>query len=95
MSNHPCCRYEDFLKAMANDTRQRILALLQEREMDVCEIGNFFLVKQPTISHHLAVLKQANLVTFHREGKHVYYRSNQACVAECCEEILTRLKIMT
>ena len=80
---------------MASDTRQKILALLQEREMDVYEICHFFLLTQPTISHHLAVLKRANLVTFHRAGKHVYYRSNQACVAECCEEILTRLKIVT
>ncbi|MBN1317268.1 MAG: winged helix-turn-helix transcriptional regulator, partial [Anaerolineales bacterium] len=53
----------DFCKALADDTRQKILVMLKDNEMPVSEIVDGFQVSQPTISHHLNVLKQYDLVT--------------------------------
>lgn len=88
-----CCDFNEFLRAMADETRQRILALLREREMSVNEIKKYFPVTQPTISYHLEILRHANLVSSRRSGKQVLYLANPACVAECCDEIMTRFKL--
>lgn len=88
-----CCSYEDFLKAMADENRQRILALLQDGEMSVNELLAHFDLTQPTISHHLAVLRGARLVVSRQDGKYVYYGANPDCVARQCQEILTRFRI--
>ncbi len=88
-----CCDLNEFAKAMADETRQRILSLLQAGEMNESDIVAHLELTQPTISHHLALLQRANLVTARREGKRIFYRANRACVTECCTEILTRFKI--
>ncbi|MEK7784199.1 MAG: metalloregulator ArsR/SmtB family transcription factor [Chloroflexota bacterium] len=93
MSGVTCCDVDDFVKAMADETRQRILALLREREMSVGELTEHFTVTQPTISHHLAILRRANLVIPRHEGRQTFCRTNPACVAQCCREILTRFNI--
>ncbi len=85
-----CCDFDDFVKAMADDTRQRILTLVREREMSVAELTEHFSVTQPTISHHLALLLRAQLVSARHDGRQTFYRANPACVAECCQEILSR-----
>ena len=95
MTGVTCCNFDDFLKAMADETRQQILRLLQGRELSVTDLCAHFDLTQPTISHHLAVLRQANLVHTRQDGKWVFYRTNQDCVAECCREILTRFRIAT
>jgi len=94
MNDSRCCDFDDFVKVMADETRQRILTLLQTGEMSMSELKEHFAVTQPTISHHLALLRQANLVLTRRAGKQVFYRANPACVAECCGEILRRFKIL-
>lgn len=88
-----CCDVNDFAKAMADETRQRILSLLQQGEMNEGDIVSHFNLTQPTISHHLTLLRNANLVTTRHDGKYVFYRANPACVAECCSEILFRFNI--
>jgi ArsR family transcriptional regulator len=93
MSNVVCCDFNDFAKAMADETRQRILSLLQAGEMNESDIVAQLDLTQPTISHHLSLLRRANLVTTRREGKFVFYRANPACVTECCREMLSRFKI--
>lgn len=90
MSQTGCCDFDDFLRALADETRQHILHLLRDKEMSVSDLCEHFDQQQPTISHHLAVLRQANLVTTRQEGKWVFYRANQECVAECCQEITRR-----
>jgi DNA-binding transcriptional ArsR family regulator len=85
-----CCDFDDFLRALTDETRQQILQLLQDGERSVSDLCDHFDQQQPTISHHLAVLRQANLVTTRQEGKWVYYQANQECVAECCQEIVNR-----
>jgi hypothetical protein len=57
-----------FFKAMANESRLRIVGLLAERERSVQELAELLDLKEPTISHHLAVLKGIGLVTARAEG---------------------------
>ncbi|HRV93073.1 MAG TPA: metalloregulator ArsR/SmtB family transcription factor [Anaerolineae bacterium] len=81
-----------FCKALGDETRQRILQILQtEGEKCVSDLVDVFNVSQPTISHHLNFLKQANLVASRRDGKQVYYRANQDNITECCGMLFTKL----
>lgn len=93
MSAPACCDLDDFIKAVADETRQEILRLLAQREMCVSELEALLPVHQPTVSHHLAVLRRANLVTARQEGRHVYYQTNSECVTRCCAEILNRFRM--
>ena len=93
MSDATCCDFNEFAKAMADETRQRILSLLQAGELNESDIITHFDLTQPTISHHLALLQHANLITAHREGKYIYYHINPDCVTECCSRILARYNI--
>lgn len=80
-----------FCKALGDETRQRILEILQaEGEKCVSDLVDYFNVSQPTISHHLNFLKQANLVTSRRDGKQIYYRTNQDNITECCGILFTK-----
>lgn len=88
-----CCRYEFFLSALANETRQSILKLLLRREMCVSEVVEAFNLSQPTISRHLAILRSAGLVLAHREGKQVYYAANRTCMKDCCQQLLDQFEI--
>jgi ArsR family transcriptional regulator len=75
----------DFCKALGGETRQRILKLLLERgEMCVSDLVDAFNVSQPTVSHHLNLLKNTGLVTSRREGKQVFYSIDQENVTMCC-----------
>ena len=80
-----------FGKAIADETRQRIMRILCCRELCVsdlvAEVGN---VSQPTVSHHLQILRGAGLVDTRREGKQVYYTLRQEAITECCRAIVRR-----
>ena len=65
---------EALLKALADVTRLRILALLVGRETCVCEIHGALRLPQPTVSRHLAYLRRSGLVATRREGLWVHYR---------------------
>jgi len=62
-----------FFKALADETRLRILKLLETREMCVCEIMVALDLTQPTASHHLGLLEKVGLVTNEKRGKWVFY----------------------
>jgi len=62
-----------FFKALADETRLRILKLLEVREMCVCEIMVALDLTQPTASHHLSILENAGLIKNRKEGKWVFY----------------------
>lgn len=82
----------EFCKAMADDTRQRILEMLLEAEMCVGDIVEAFDVSQPTISHHLNILRQFGLVTSRKDGKQVYYAINRDNVVECCGRLVAKFE---
>jgi DNA-binding transcriptional ArsR family regulator len=94
MTELRCCDFDDFVKALADETRQRILILLQSGEMSVSELTEHFTTTQPTISHHLAILSRAKLVSARQVGRQVYYHANPACGIEGCGEILRQFKIL-
>ncbi|NIS81249.1 MAG: metalloregulator ArsR/SmtB family transcription factor [Anaerolineales bacterium] len=76
----------DFAKALADETRQKIMALCCCHQMSVNDIVAALDVAQPTVSHHLKILKVAGLVTSERRGKQVLYTMNQArVIAACCQ----------
>jgi len=60
-------------KALADETRLRIIKLLEVREMCVCEVMVALGLTQPTASHHLGILENAGLVKDRKEGKWVFY----------------------
>ena len=62
-------------KLLADETRVRILHFLhQADELNVLELCNLLEQRQPSVSHHLALLRVAGLIDMRRDGKHNYYR---------------------
>ena len=62
-------------KLLADDTRVRILYYLQQTdELNVRELCKLLRQRQPSVSHHLALLKVAGLIDMRRDGKHNFYR---------------------
>jgi ArsR family transcriptional regulator len=74
----------DFAKALADETRQQILRICCCQWLSVGEIVDATQVSQPTVSHHLGLLKAAGLVSARRDGKQVYYTVNQERLASAC-----------
>ena len=74
----------EFAKALSDDTRQKIMMLCCCKELSVNDIVEASDVAQPTVSHHLKILKIAGLVTAKRRGKQVLYTLNQQRLASAC-----------
>ena len=65
------------LKALSSEIRLRSMALLQQQgELCVCQLTDVLELPQPKISHHLAALRKADLVSDRKQGLWVYYRIN-------------------
>jgi len=76
----------EFAKAIADETRQKIMAICCCELLSVNDIVEKTNVAQPTVSHHLKILKTAGLVRSQRNGKQVLYTLNQERMAEgCCQ----------
>lgn len=71
-----------FFKALSDQTRREILRLLERHPRSVGEIVDHFELSQPTISRHLSVLREADLVIDQRRGQHVIYRLNAATLTD-------------
>lgn len=65
-------------KALSDETRLRIVKLLENGELCVCHIVAAIDMSQPKISFHLKILKEAGLVKDRREGKWMHYRLNES-----------------
>ena len=63
----------DFFKVMSDSTRMRIMAVLDNEELCVCDLSEVLGMTKSAVSHQLKVLKDAQLVKFRRDGKNVYY----------------------
>ena len=83
----------EFCKALADPTRQKILEMLLEKEKTVSEVVEAFNLTQPTISHHLEILSRNGLLTFRKEGKQVYYRTNQDNLVYCCGNLMSKFDL--
>ena len=63
-------------KALGDPTRRQIIELLRKRDMNAGEIADYFSISKPSISHHLDLLRQANIVISIKEGQFVNYSLN-------------------
>jgi ArsR family transcriptional regulator len=79
----------EFAKAISDSTRQQIMQCCCCEWMNVNQIVDSVDVSQPTVSHHLAILREANLVQVRHEGKNSYYMLNQERVAMCCGMLIS------
>jgi len=77
--------FQESFKALSDPTRRRIIELLKDGKMSAGEISEHFKMTGASVSHHLSILKNANLVTDDKQGKYIYYELNLSVV----EEILT------
>ena len=75
----------DAFKALADPTRREILRLLRSGEQTAGELAARFDMTKPSVSHHFAVLKAADLIRSRREGQQIYYALNTTVV----EDLLT------
>jgi DNA-binding transcriptional ArsR family regulator len=74
--------YGQVLEALADPTRRALFERLSRRPHSVGELAELAKVKQPTVSQHLRVLRQARLVDDRREGTHRYYSARREGLAE-------------
>src|SRR5690349_3778709 len=76
--------YAKLFKALGDETRLDMLGLLAAApaEMCVCDIESHFQLSQPTVSHHLKLLREAGLITGERRGNWVYYRLETKTLAQ-------------
>lgn len=72
-------------KALDDDTRRKILELLRERDMNAGEIADYFDMTKPSISHHLDLLRQAELISSVKKGQFVLYTINTTLLDEIIE----------
>jgi len=76
-------------KALNDETRRQILELLKERDMNAGEIADRFNISKPSISHHLDILKRADLITSEKKGQFVEYSLNTSILEDLLNWILT------
>jgi ArsR family transcriptional regulator len=75
-------------KALNDATRREILEMLQKKDLTAGEIAQQFNISFPSISHHLDLLKQAQLVNTKKEGQFVYYSLNTTVMDEIVKWLL-------
>jgi len=75
-------------KALNDATRREILEMLQKEDLTAGEIAQQFNISFPSISHHLDLLKQAQLVNTRKEGQFVYYSLNTTVMDEIVKWLL-------
>ncbi len=68
--------YQETFKALSDKTRREILTLLRSGPLSVGEIGSHFDISGATLSHHLTILRQADLIIDSKKGKFIYYELN-------------------
>jgi|TARA_B110001469_G_scaffold84822_1_gene80303 DNA-binding transcriptional ArsR family regulator len=76
-------------KALNDNTRREILDKLREGDMTAGEIADMFDISKPSISHHLDILKQAELVESHRNGQFIHYSLNTTVMDDILNWFLT------
>lgn len=79
----------DIFKALNDATRREILDLLKEKDMSAGEIADAFNISKPSISHHLDILKRADLITSEKNGQFIIYSINTTIMEDVLQWILT------
>lgn len=76
------------MRALADPTRREILRVLRERDMTAGEIGALFPITGASVSHHLSVLKEAELVQAERDGRTIVYALDSTVFQQAVEELM-------
>jgi DNA-binding transcriptional ArsR family regulator len=79
-------------KALSDPNRQKIIDALKTKEMPVAQIAQSLNITLPTLSHHLDVLKRADLISARRDGQQIFYSLNLSVLEEMTELIIKFLK---
>ena len=82
----------DFFKIFGDSTRIKILYVLMQSEMCVCDIAQLLNASQSAISHQLRVLKQMQLVKFRRDGKTIFYSLTDGHISSILSTGLEHIK---
>lgn len=72
-------KFVRLMKALSDQNRVKIIAILEGRELCVCELTALLGVAQPTVSKHLRILEDTGFVSFRKEGNWIIYRLNPDC----------------
>ena len=83
----------DVFKALADPSRRRMLELLQGGSMTAGELGSHFEFSAPSVSHHLAALRSAELVRTERRGQNVVYTLNTTVLEDVSRFVLDLLGV--
>jgi len=83
-------RAEKLLGAVGDSTRIKMLLLLASRAMCVCEIESALGLPQPTTSHHLGILEQADLVERTRKERWVFYQARDSPSLRLLKDLITK-----
>ena len=75
-------------KALNDETRRQIIELLKEKDRNAGEIAEHFNISKPSISHHLDILKRADLITSEKKGQFVEYSLNTTILEDLLKWIL-------
>jgi ArsR family transcriptional regulator len=78
----------DLFKALNDPTRRQILELLKEKDLMAGEIAAHFDISKPSISHHLDLLKRADLVIGIRQGQFISYSLNMSVFEEVIQWLM-------
>lgn len=76
-------------KALNDETRREILELLKVKDLSAGEIADYFNISKPSISHHLDILKRADLISSEKKGQFVIYTLNTTVMEDVLKWILT------
>lgn len=76
-------------KALNDETRRQIVELLKDQDMNAGEIAEQFNISKPSISHHLDILKRADLITSEKKGQFVEYSLNTSILEDLINWIIT------
>jgi DNA-binding transcriptional ArsR family regulator len=82
-----------FFKVLADESRLKIVGILANQECSVEELAALMQLKEPTVSHHLAKLKEVNLVTMRPDGNSRLYQLDNQALEDISKEIFTLEKI--
>lgn len=75
-------------KALNDQTRRQILELLKDEDLSAGAIADAFEISKPSISHHLDILRQANLVSSKKQGQYVVYSLNTTILDQVFQWII-------
>jgi ArsR family transcriptional regulator len=82
----------EIFKALGDPTRMEIVQMLREKDLTPSQIVQRLDVSQPTLSHHLDVLKKANLVRAERDGQFIRYSLNMGVLEMAIEYVMKTMK---